>query len=260
MSENPKQRYQRELGQEFGLVFDGLWRHWSHGWVRLSEIRNLFGNAEQVELLNAMTGGAFLWDIQQVLLDDLMLCVTRLTDSPSMKGGENLTVRQILKFLEEDPNLHEKVTRLIVRAVNLAEPARKYRNKRVSHIDMESIRDPKQRPLPRATLDQVQKALDAIHEILNVISLNRLGEHVANEVVFKPRALAFLANSRHLARHVRFLDSLIDPTGCTKFTDMDVATDFLKKTGMPPSAENLRQVIELRESAVLFNAARQDCA
>ena len=258
--EEIKQHYQRKLGEEFGAVYDGLWKYWSHGWVRLNEIRNLFGNAEQVELLNAITSGAFLWDIQQVLLDDLMLCVTRLTDPPSMQGGENLTVKRIPQFLKQEPHFRKKVTRLIEGAVKLAAPAREYRNKRVGHIDMESIRNPKKKPLPRATLDEVQKALDAIHEILNRISLTRLRENVANEVVIKPRALAFAANARHLARHVQFLDSLIDPTGCTKFTDTDVATDFLKKTGLPPTTENIRQVIELRESANLFNTDRQYCA
>lgn len=52
-------------------------------------------------------------------------------------------------------------------------------------------------------------------------------------------------------------DTIIDPTGRTKFTDMNVATDFLKKTGKPPSTESIGQIIAIRESANLFKAARQ---
>lgn len=99
MKHNPKNYYQDKLGDEFGAVYEGLWNQWCRGWVRLSEIRTLFSDAERVELLNAATGGGFFWDVQQVFLDDLMLCLTRMTDPKGDGGKANLTVLTRLRHL-----------------------------------------------------------------------------------------------------------------------------------------------------------------
>ena len=74
-------------------MFHGLWRSWGLGQVRLDEIRVLFSDAATVKLLNTVTGGVLLWDVQHLLMDDLMRCVTRLTDQKRSGGKENLTVR-----------------------------------------------------------------------------------------------------------------------------------------------------------------------
>ena len=78
-------------------------------------------------------------------------------------------------------------------------------------------------------MHDVQVSLDAVHGILNTISMRLLDEGIANDVVFPPRALQFVANARQLAKSVQFVDSLIDPTGSGKFTDSTTASIFLKK-------------------------------
>ncbi len=101
-------------------------------------------------------------------------------------------------------------------------------------------------------MDEVQVSLDAVHGILNTISMRLLDEGIANDVVFPPRALQFVANARQLAKSVQFVDSLIDTTGSVKFTDSTAASVFLKKLGQSSGWENTSQVIELREAASLF--------
>ncbi len=110
MSEEIKHNYQKQLGVEFGEIFYRLEVHWVSGLLRIEEFRKLFGDPERVELLNAVTGGAFLWDVQQVFWDDLILRVARLTES-SKKGKERLTVRQLPKLLNNsnDPVLRSKL-------------------------------------------------------------------------------------------------------------------------------------------------------
>lgn len=76
MSDKVKQKYQNKLGEEFGAVFHGLRNDRALALMRLQEYRELFGSNEHVELLNAISGGAFLWDIQHILWDDMMLRVT----------------------------------------------------------------------------------------------------------------------------------------------------------------------------------------
>ena len=65
-------------------LLDALGGEWSVGVARLNEFEHVFGNAEHVELLN-LVGGAFFAEVQRILWDDLLLCVTRLTDPSRMR-------------------------------------------------------------------------------------------------------------------------------------------------------------------------------
>ena len=122
-SDKVKQEYQDKLGEEFGAVFHGLWNDWAWGVMRTKEFRELFSNAEDVGLLNAISGGGFLWDIQHIFWDDLILRVTRLTDLIRTSGKANLTVRRLPDFCT-DPELCNEVRRLVGVAVDAAGRAR----------------------------------------------------------------------------------------------------------------------------------------
>ena len=77
-SEDIRERYRTLLGTEFGDTFHELWNQWAWSLMRRDEFRELFTRAEDVSLLNALTGGGFTWDIQNVLWDDLLLRVPSL--------------------------------------------------------------------------------------------------------------------------------------------------------------------------------------
>ena len=93
-------------------------------------------------------------------MDDLVLCLTRLTDPEKTGKKENLTIKR-LPDLCEDLKLREQVQQLVEMAVELAEPARKYRNQQISHIE----RNPGAATVPWASLDHAQQALDGVHRI-----------------------------------------------------------------------------------------------
>ena len=59
--------------------------------MRRNEFRELFSRAEDVSLLNDLTGGDFAWDIQHILWDDLLLRVCRLTD-PEIGHEQNFAL------------------------------------------------------------------------------------------------------------------------------------------------------------------------
>ena len=96
-----RERYQAQLGTEFGAAFHGLRNDWAWGLMRANEFRELFSRAENVALLNAITGGGFTWDIQHILWDDLLLRVCRLTDPSKSAGKHNLTVTRLPPFCKE---------------------------------------------------------------------------------------------------------------------------------------------------------------
>ena len=80
MSNTVRQEYQDKLGAEFGAVFCGLRNEWAAAKMRFDEYRELFSKAEDVRLLNAISGGGFIWDVQHIFWNDLVLRLCRLTD------------------------------------------------------------------------------------------------------------------------------------------------------------------------------------
>ena len=245
------EQYKSQLGNEFGTAFHRLWNEWAWSLVRLKEFRELFGNVENVALLNALTGGAFTWDIQQIFLDDVLLRVCRLTDPRKSGGKRNLSTQALPPLVKEKKReLFKEVQKLVERAVEKADFARDWRNRRISHSAWDRTIEPA-KPLSEVTLQQVAGALDAVHAVLNAVSIGLLDAGLANSVSTH-RSRTFLSYARQLVDSVKFIDGLIDEEGGTEFTDHDAAYTFLRKHNCEPTAEKLGRVIELREAARRF--------
>lgn len=247
-----RERYRAALGTEFGDVFHGLWSQWVWSLLRRDEFRELFTRTEDVALLNALTGGGFTWDIQNVLWDDLLLRVCRLTDPPRSAGKPNLTVTQLPAFCEQHgAGLRDQVQGLVDAAVEKAKFARDWRNRHISHSDLATVVG-EAAPLAPASLQNVTSALDAVHAVLNTISYQFLKSEIRNGVSATRRAGAFLAYARQLVDAVKFIDAVVDPDGTTRVTDADMAGAFLKRLGLAPNWHNVGRVVDLREAARRF--------
>ena len=246
------EEYKSQLGDEFGTAFRSLSNEWTWALLRLNEYRELFGREEDVALLNALAGGPFTWDIQQIFWDDILLRVCRLTDPRKSGGKRNLSIQALPPLVKEkEPELLLEVEPLVKKAVAKADFARDWRNRRISHSAWDRTIEPAI-PLAEVTLLQVEDALDAVHAVLNAISIRLLDVELANFVSVRPRSRAFLSYARQLVDSVKFIDGLIDEEGMTEFTDHEATRAFLRKHNCEPTLENIGRVIELRESARRF--------
>ncbi len=243
-------QYEDKLGREFSMIFHSLNNDWASALVRYKEFRELFGTAERVKLLNAIGGGLF-WDVQQVFWSDLMLRLTRLTDPPKSAGKDNLTVQR-LPGLCEDSDLREEIAGLVREAVAATAFARDWRNRRIGHADLARAIDPCPEPLTEATLPKAKAALDAVHKVLDTISVRLLHTGIVNVVVTRPRARAFIAYVSQLIGAVQCVDSIMDPSGQKPVTDRAAAETFLRKLQCRPTWQNTKQVFELRQAARRF--------
>ena len=254
-----KQKYQDKLGEDFGAIFYGVWNDWLTGLLRLKEYRVLFTDHDAVKLLNSVSGGPFMWDVQHILWDDLLLHVTRLTDPATTGRRKNLSVQALPPFCgrpglqAEHPKLQAQVQALVDQAEEAAEFARPWRNRRISHADLGLAIDSEAESLAPTSLGQVQAAQDAVHAVIGTISSEVLKEEVLNDVVIAPRAAAFLAYVKQLVTAVQYVDSIIDPSGDAPLADVDVADAFLAKLDRRPGSTETLQVIELREAAQRFS-------
>ena len=256
MSKSPDdvlKHYQATLGSEFGTVFHGLWREWVWSLLRRNEFRTLFTRVEDVSLLNAVTGGAFTWDIQQIFWEDLLLRVCRLTDPAKTGRKRNLSVNQLPAFCaQHDLELGDKVQELVVAAEEKAKFARDWRNRRISHSDYDRVVHNAE-PLALASLEKVTMALDAIHSVLNAISIKLLDSEIANLLTSPPRAAAFLAYVRQLADSVKFVEEAVFEDRDKRAADSDISVDFLERLGLPQTATNYKRVRELLEATKRFD-------
>ena len=254
MSEAEKREYREKLGEDFGTILYEVRNDWLTGLVRLKEYRVLFTDREAVRLLNA-AGGAFMWDVQQILWSDLLLHVTRLTDPATMGRHENLSVQALPPFCERPelqavhPGLHAVVRELVARAVTAADGPRDWRNRRISHADLGLAIDPDAESLARTSLQQVQAALDAVHSVIQAIAGQVLEQHIINDIAVQPRAGAFLAYLKQLIKAVQYVDAIVDPGGNAEITDVGLAENFVRSVGRRPDWNEIVQVIDLREAA-----------
>ena len=230
---------------------------WSLGKLRLREFRYLFVESQdRVRFLNVITGGAFLYDVQQLLWDDLMLCVSRLTDPQKTAGHENLSVGllPLLPEVKADGVLLSEVKQLVDAVVQSAEPCREYRNKRISHLDLDAHMHAQHSfPVKRASMVEVQSALDGIWACLNAVTSKLLDYQLVNDApIGHGRSETFDLNAQHLADAIKIADLTIDPSGQLDFKDTEAARGFLTKIGLPTTWSNISRIVRLREFALSF--------
>ena len=157
-----REEYQTRFGEEFATIYYALRNDWAAGLWRLGEYRELFGDAENVELLNAIGDGGFIGEIQQILWDDLMMRLCRLTEPLNSAGKANLTVRRLPEFCT-DQELRAEVEKWVTKAVQAAEFARDWRNRRIGHTDLTRAITPNTEPLKSVSRRQLADACKDTH-------------------------------------------------------------------------------------------------
>ena len=252
MSDELKRDYQEKLGDKFGAIVNGVSYDWANGLVRLNEYRALFGDPANIEFINTFSG-PFMSDVQQGFRRDLLLHITRLTDPVESGGKQNITVRRLPDF-RDDQKLLARVESFAATATKNAESARDWRNQRISHSDLNLAIDPDAKSLDPTTLASIQSVLDAVHAALDAISSAFLDVHISNRVTTsEPWATAFLNYAQMLVTAVRYVNSLVDPSGSAPANDTDVAANFLAKVDREPTMDEILQIIYLRQAVRRFS-------
>jgi AbiU2 len=102
----------------------------------LHALENLYMDAGVVALLNR-TAPAFFILVEEVLVNNIILSIARLTDQPQTRQHENLTLSRLVlelserKYSDLGAQLDEKCKRI----EEMSNPVRLYRHKRLAHAD-----------------------------------------------------------------------------------------------------------------------------
>lgn len=169
-AEEIKIRHIEKMGVDLGTQFDALWQEvvWVHS--KWAEYVELFGkNKERVALLN-QAAGTFFRMVQDVLWEETLLHLARLTDPASSGGGKkaNLSIRNLPALLP-DRMLRARVGELVDSAIEKTDFCRDWRNRRIAHRDLSLALETTAMPLKPASRAQVNEALKSIAAVLNAV-------------------------------------------------------------------------------------------
>lgn len=198
-----KREHLQGFGPTLGPLYHALYNEvtWLHAkWL---EYRKLYGKSEKrIDLLNE-TAAFFFRVIQDVLWDDILLHIARLTDPPTQGKYENLTLLRLPDAVE-DGALATEFRGLVKTGLDRSQFARKWRDKHLAHIDLSHAIDVKATTLPGVSRQDVEDVLASFRQIMNRFhSIYLQGEVVFDHFLVHDDAETLL---HHLAVAVRFED------------------------------------------------------
>lgn len=166
--EQIRAEYVDRMGRELGSLCCDLrddvdWLR--HKW---GEFLELFGKGpERIELLNKVASN-FFYILNQLLFEDAMLHLRRLTDPPVSRSQENLTLLSLAELIA-DQQFSAQVRKEAEEVKEKCKFARMWCNKRLAHADLMTLRDKCAPPLPAVTSQDIDSALGSIHALLNTV-------------------------------------------------------------------------------------------
>lgn len=197
-----KQEYISVLGNHHGKVFYELWQEWAGAQDRLNEYNRLY-DVDNVGVLNTVAPG-FFGDIQYILVDDLVLRLSRLTD----RSRRSVSAHKLSKmFKKQREDLRQETTHHVEKASKYAESARDWRNRRIAHLDMRRVTE--NVPLKALTIRQIRKGLESVLDAMNVVSLEFCDSSIVNHVGSPPRVEMLISFLDSSVEAIRLIDSSI---------------------------------------------------
>jgi hypothetical protein len=146
------------------VVNDAVFLRWSWG-----NYEHLFGSTDRLATLNAAGPGFFGW-AEMLIVDDIFLRISRLTDAAGNRWQENVTLESLLVstgWKASDPVRWEQFSFRLTDVAQKCAGCRSHRNKRISHADLTVAK--KAVALPTVTVAETRDAVLAIENFIHAI-------------------------------------------------------------------------------------------
>ena len=175
----------------------------TYNWLTYKDL--FYQGQKRIDLLDR-TGRVFFQVYHDMLLGEVMLSLSRLTDKPKSKKGARISIRRLLLHLDGDvdPSFAPRFKAMVEQAERDCLPFRHHRDNEIAHINLEAVLNSHLHPLPDLTIEQIDGALKNIQASLTLFSESVFDEtHVFEPIqaVRGPASLIF-----YLERGVRCVD------------------------------------------------------
>ena len=168
---NLPDEYLKALGPELGAIYQKLCDDVSWLHFKWKQYRILFAESpERIDLLNGVAG-TFFFLLQEVLHDDVLIHIARLTDRKDHgPGKENLSLLRLASAVKEKtPQISVEVDNLVKEAQEKARFVEDWRDHRLAHTDLNLALGRRATALPGIARDQVEGFLRSLRAVLNKI-------------------------------------------------------------------------------------------
>jgi DNA-directed RNA polymerase subunit L len=139
---------------------------WLHGNWKL--FGQLFREGESRRELLHETAGTFFAQVNKIMIDDVILTVSKLLDPLRTAGNENLVLERLITGLDDDhETLREDLQDQLSDLKQVCEPLDTYRNKHLAHLDRDvelGDADP-----PSVLVETIDEALDRVSSFMNTV-------------------------------------------------------------------------------------------
>lgn len=173
------------MGAELGKLYHALTNELSWILLKWSQYTALFGTKpERIELLNK-AAPLFFVVVQDTFWDDMLIHLSRLTDSASSVGKANLSVKR-LPALIQDSAFRTEVAALVTATVASCDFARDWRNRRIAHSDLSLATAAAPVPLAHASRASVSAALASLSRLLKRIHQHYFSRDIDLDLAGEP--------------------------------------------------------------------------
>jgi hypothetical protein len=185
-AEEAKNQHIEKMGEALGTHFAALWQETVRLHLIWGEFVELYGSkSSRIELLNH-TAPRFFRTVQDLLWQETLLYIARLTDPPdSGKNKPNLTLQNLPLLVD-----HEATKQSVIAALKtlIADTTfcRDWRNRYIAHRDLILATDKSATSLESATKNQIDGALDSIGGILNLVQSHYANAQTHFEIGYGP--------------------------------------------------------------------------
>ncbi len=175
------------LDSRFPRQIQELWAElssdvvWLHGrWIIY---RQLFGTTkERVDLLNE-TAGTFTGILQDLLLHDIQLSISKIGDPPGLSGKENLTLKRLQLALRDtgETAVADSMDVPLASFEAACGKLRHRRNKWIAHSDLHTSLNARATPLLGPSREEIENALAALRQVMNPVEQKYTNSQTAYE-------------------------------------------------------------------------------
>ena len=168
----------RKMPADIAEVYDGLFQETGRAHVVWKYYQQLYAvDSAQIDLLNR-TAPAFFYFLQDVLMDDIILAISRIT-GPSQTGRgsgakDNLSLEQLLAKIRVTEaadfcsELYGLLAQIRVHCAGLDD----LRNRTIAHIDLRTALKTHPDPLPDISRKLIGEALETCAAFLNRVTVH----------------------------------------------------------------------------------------
>lgn len=175
------------LDSRFPVEVQAIWAElssdvvWLHG--RWTIYRQLFGTSkERVDLLNE-TAGTFAWMLQDLLLHDVQLAISKIGDPPGRADNKNLTLKRLQMTLRDagETEVADSMNDPLAAFDTACEKVRFRRNKWLAHSDLPTLLSARAAPLLGPSREEIETTLAALRQVMHAVERKYTDSRTAYE-------------------------------------------------------------------------------